>query len=168
MDNPSDPLPAAAPIHGPEPQVTIGEVKIAIKNMKPRKAAGLATITANVIKMMDKNAEWLWHSPLSFVMAFVALSEEIRRDLPWEMLFVDDLVISTDDEKSLQENIWKWQRCMERRGLCVNTVKAEVMVSSKERENINVVVRHNNQLKQTELLQKDRHQSCVLGHVIHV
>ena len=51
---------------------------------------------------------------------------------------------------SLQQNVWNWQRCMERKGLRVNTAKTEVMVSSKERENINVVDRHNNQLKQTE------------------
>ena len=40
--------------------------------------------------------------------------------------------------------------CMERRELRVNTAKTEVMVSSKQSENINVVDRHNNQLKQTE------------------
>ena len=32
----------------------------------------------------------------------------------------------------------------------MNTAKTEVMVSSKERENINVLDRHKNQLKQTE------------------
>ena len=79
-----------------------------------------------------------------------ALSEEIRRGLPWEVLYADDLVICADDEKSLQENVWKWQRCMERRGLRVNTAKAEVTVSSRERENINVVDKNNNQLKQAE------------------
>ena len=89
-------------------------------------------------------------SPLSFVTVLDALSEEIGRCLPWEMLYADDLVICADDEKSLQENVWKWQRCMERRELRVNNRKTEVMVSSKESENINVVDRHNNQLKQTE------------------
>ena len=89
-------------------------------------------------------------SPLLFVTVLDALSEEIRRDLPWEMLYADDLVICADDEKSLQENVWKGQSCMERRGLCVNTAKTEVMVSSKERENMNVVDRHSNQLKQAE------------------
>ena len=34
-----------------------------------------------------------------------------------EMLYVDDLVICPDDEKSLQDNVGKWQSCMERRGL---------------------------------------------------
>ena len=60
VENRSDPLPATAPVHGPEPQVTMGEVATAIKNMKPRKAGRPKQITADVIKMMDKNAEWLW------------------------------------------------------------------------------------------------------------
>ena len=60
VENPSDPLPAPAPVHGLEPQVTMGEVTTAIKNMKPRKAGRPKQITADVIKMMDKNAEWLW------------------------------------------------------------------------------------------------------------
>ena len=66
------------------------------------------------------------------------------------MLYADDLGICADYEKSLQESFWKWQSCMERRGLRVNTAKKELMVSSKERENINIMDRHNNQLKQTE------------------
>ena len=32
----------------------------AIQNTKPKKAEGPSQITADVIKMMDKNAEWLW------------------------------------------------------------------------------------------------------------
>ena len=31
-----------------------------IQNTKPKKAGGPPQITADVIKMMDKNAEWLW------------------------------------------------------------------------------------------------------------
>ena len=79
------------------------------------------------------------------------------------MLHADDLVVCADDEKSLQENVWKWQSCMERRGLRVNTAKTEVMVSSKERENINVVVRHNNQLKQTVALKYLRSTLTEMG-----
>ena len=60
VENLSDPLPAVALVHGPEPQVTIGEVTTAIKNMNPRKAGRPKQITADIIKMMDKNAEWLW------------------------------------------------------------------------------------------------------------
>ena len=60
MENPSDPLPAAAPVSRPEPEVTLEEVVTAIKKMKPKKAGGPSQITADVIKMMDKNAEWLW------------------------------------------------------------------------------------------------------------
>ena len=40
VENPSDPLPTAAPVHGPEAQVNMEEVTTAIKNMKPRKAGG--------------------------------------------------------------------------------------------------------------------------------
>ena len=60
MENPSDPLPAAARVHYPEPHVAMREVTTASKNMQPRKAGGPLQITAVVSKMMDKNAEWLW------------------------------------------------------------------------------------------------------------
>ena len=89
-------------------------------------------------------------SSLLFVTVLDVLSEETRRSLPWEMLYSDDLVICADDEKSLQENVCKWQSCMERRRLHVNAANTEVMVCSKERENVNILDRHNNQLKQME------------------
>ena len=60
IENPSDPLPGAAPVSGPEPEVILEEVVSAIKNMKPKTAGGPSQITADVMKMMDKNAEWLW------------------------------------------------------------------------------------------------------------
>ena len=37
-------------------------------------------------------------SPLLFLTVLDALSEEIRRGLPWEMLYADDLVICANDE----------------------------------------------------------------------
>ena len=36
VENPSDSFPTAAPVYDPEPQVTMGEIMTAIKNMKPR------------------------------------------------------------------------------------------------------------------------------------
>ena len=39
-------------------------------------------------------------SQLLFVTVLDALSEEIRRDLPWEILYADDLVVCAGDEKS--------------------------------------------------------------------
>ena len=65
-------------------------------------------------------------------------------------MYADDLVICVDDEKRLQKNVWKWQSCMEIGGLLLNTAKTEAMVSIKARENINVVDRLDNDLKQTE------------------
>ena len=53
-------------------------------------------------------------SPLLFVTVLDAFSEETRRGLPWEMLYADDLMICADNEKSLQENVWKWHSYMER------------------------------------------------------
>ena len=59
MKNPNDPLQAAALLYSREPHITMGEVTTAIKKCETEKSRTIA-ITADVVKMIDRNAEWLW------------------------------------------------------------------------------------------------------------
>lgn len=56
-------------------------------------------------------------SQLLFVLVLNMLSENIRRHDKWELLFVDDLVITAETEEDLQRRILEWQERLENRGL---------------------------------------------------
>ena len=71
-------------------------------------------------------------SPFLFVMVMDVLSEEIRDEELWELLYADDLVITAESEAELQSRIVEWQESLERGGLKVNANKTEVMVNNKE------------------------------------
>lgn len=90
-------------------------------------------------------------SPFLFVLVLDVLSENIRRQDKWEMLFADDLVITAETEEELQRRVLEWQERLENGGLKVNAGKTEVMVSSKQGgEQIQVVDRRGVELKQVD------------------
>ena len=49
-------------------------------------------------------------SPLLFIVIIDVLSEHLRAENLWELLFADDLVIMADSEEQLQERLVKWQK----------------------------------------------------------
>ncbi|XP_064100850.1 uncharacterized protein LOC135211473 [Macrobrachium nipponense] len=63
------------------------------------------------------------------------LSEEIRNEELRELLYVDDPVITAEDEGDLQRRVGEWQESFERGGLKVIVNKIEVFVSSREDRN---------------------------------
>ncbi|XP_064085365.1 uncharacterized protein LOC135200687 [Macrobrachium nipponense] len=60
------------------------------------------------------------------------LSEEIRNEELWKLLYTDDVVITAENEEDLQRTVGKWQKSLERGGLKVNVNKTEVLLSSRE------------------------------------
>ncbi|XP_068232180.1 uncharacterized protein [Palaemon carinicauda] len=60
------------------------------------------------------------------------LSEEIRNEELWELLYADDLVITAENEEELQRRVVEWQDTLEKGILRFNEEKTEAMVSSKE------------------------------------
>jgi hypothetical protein len=87
-------------------------------------------------------------SPLLFIIVLDVISEGIVRDMPWNILYADDLVIMADTEEELQQRLLEWQNCLESKGLKVNTGKTEVMLCAKKDEPINVTDRHGQRLQQ--------------------
>ena len=71
-------------------------------------------------------------SPLLFVNVLDVVSENIRRGLPWELLYADDLVIVAETEEELKERLTVWKDCLEGKGLKVNMGKTKVMKCSRE------------------------------------
>jgi len=68
-------------------------------------------------------------SPLLFVIVMEALSREFRVALPWELLYVDYLVVIAETEDDLIKRLSKWKDNMENIDMRVNMNKTMVMIS---------------------------------------
>src|SRR6218665_1843395 len=89
-------------------------------------------------------------SPLLFIIVMDAVSEHIDREVPWGMLYADDLALAEQTETGMQNRFGDWQRTLECKGLKVNINKTETMVCSKVPETVTIKDAAGNTLKQTE------------------
>ncbi|KAK3507176.1 hypothetical protein QTP70_009520 [Hemibagrus guttatus] len=48
------------------------------------------------------------------------LSEEVRQESPWTMMFADDIVICSESREQVEENLERWRFALERRGMKSN------------------------------------------------
>ena len=87
-------------------------------------------------------------SPFLFIVVMDTVTRHCREGLPWELLFADDLVIIAETKEDLQRKWLQWQRGMASQGLKVNTGKTEVMVSSRQERQVNIIDESGTSLKQ--------------------
>ena len=66
-------------------------------------------------------------SPFFFAIIINRLTEDIRKDAPWDMLFADDIVLPRKNHRELEEDLEIWRNALERRGLKVNRSKIEYL-----------------------------------------
>ena len=66
-------------------------------------------------------------SPFLFAIIIDRLTEDIRKEAPWDMLFADDIVQSRQNHRELQENLEIWRNAVEKRGLKVSRSKTEYL-----------------------------------------
>ena len=59
-------------------------------------------------------------SPFLFAITMDLLTENIRKDVPWDMPFADDIVLS-------RQNLEIWRNALERRSLQVSRSKTEYL-----------------------------------------
>ncbi|KAK3540585.1 hypothetical protein QTP70_034343 [Hemibagrus guttatus] len=55
------------------------------------------------------------------------LSEEVRQESPWTIMFADDIVICSESREQVEENLERWRFALERRGMKVSRSKTEYM-----------------------------------------
>ena len=72
--------------------------------------------------------------PLLFAIVVDVITESVRNGLISEMLYVDDLVLTSESMEGLREKFWKWREAVESKGLKVNVGKTKVVVSGAEGE----------------------------------
>ena len=65
--------------------------------------------------------------PLLFIIVLEALSREFCSVVPWEDLYVDDLVIIAESLEECIRRLLTWKEAMEKKGLRVNAGKTKIM-----------------------------------------
>ena len=68
-------------------------------------------------------------TPLLFIIVLEALSRVFCTGTPWELLYVDDLVIIAETKDELRMKLIKWKTNLETKGLRVNMKKTKIMIS---------------------------------------
>ncbi|KAK3532082.1 hypothetical protein QTP86_007080 [Hemibagrus guttatus] len=66
-------------------------------------------------------------SPFLFAIVMDQLSEEVRQESPWTMMFADDIVICSESREQVEENLERWRFALERREMKVSRSKTEYM-----------------------------------------
>ena len=74
-------------------------------------------------------------SPCLFAMMMDRMTDEIREEAPWTMMFADDIVICSVSKEQVEEKLESWRYALERRGMKVNRRKTEYMCVNERQDN---------------------------------
>ncbi|KAK3561454.1 hypothetical protein QTP86_002818 [Hemibagrus guttatus] len=88
-------------------------------------------------------------SPFLFAIVMDQLSEEVRQESPWTMMFADDIVICSESREQVEENLEMWRFALERRGMKVSRSKTEYMCVN-EREGSGTVRLQGEEVKKVQ------------------
>ncbi|KAK3570643.1 hypothetical protein QTP86_024559 [Hemibagrus guttatus] len=88
-------------------------------------------------------------SPFLFAMVMDQLSEKVRQESPWTMMFADDMVICSESREQVEENLERWRFALERRGMKVSCSKTEYMCVN-EREGSGTVRLQGEEVKKVQ------------------
>ncbi|MCJ8735267.1 hypothetical protein PDJAM_G00244980 [Pangasius djambal] len=88
-------------------------------------------------------------SPFLFAMVMDQLSEEVRQESPYTMMFADDIVICIESREQVEENLERWRFALERRGMKVSRSKTEYMCVN-EREGSGTVRLQGEEVKKAQ------------------
>ena len=56
-------------------------------------------------------------SPYLFDLIIDVLTREVKEELPWSIMFADDIVLCDDKREGVEEKLEEWRKMMEERGL---------------------------------------------------
>ncbi|KAK3519587.1 hypothetical protein QTP86_003358, partial [Hemibagrus guttatus] len=84
-----------------------------------------------------------------FAIVMDQLSEEVRQESPWTMMFADDIVICSESREQVEENLERWRFALERRGMKVSRSKTEYMCVN-EREGSGTVRLQGEEVKKVQ------------------
>ncbi|KAK3531663.1 hypothetical protein QTP70_025893 [Hemibagrus guttatus] len=73
-------------------------------------------------------------SPFLFAIVMDQLSEEVRQESPWTMMFADDIVICSESREQVEESLERWRFALERRGMKARQVLGDNFCQSPQFE----------------------------------
>ena len=80
-------------------------------------------------------------SPCLFAMVMDRMTDEIREEAPWTMIFADDIAICGESKEHVEEKLESWRYALERRGMKVNRGKTEYMCVNERQDNDSDIVK---------------------------
>ena len=66
-------------------------------------------------------------NPFLFAIIMDRLTDKVSRELPWTMLFADDIVISEETREEVERRLESWKYALERRGMKVSRSKIKYL-----------------------------------------
>ncbi|KAI5095577.1 hypothetical protein C0J45_14007 [Silurus meridionalis] len=66
-------------------------------------------------------------SPFLFAVVMDRLTDEVRQESPWTMMFADDIVICVESSEQVEKSLERWRYALERMGMKVSRSKTEYM-----------------------------------------
>ena len=66
-------------------------------------------------------------SPFLFAVIMDRLTDEVRREPPWTMLFADDIVICKETREEMEWRLESWRYALERRGMKISRSKIKYL-----------------------------------------
>ena len=74
-------------------------------------------------------------SRCSFAMVMERMTDEIREETPWTMMFAEAVVTCCESKEHVEEKLGRWRYALERRGMKVNRRKTESMCANERQVN---------------------------------
>ena len=102
------------------------------KNSKTKVRCAVGTTESFEVKVGVHQGSAL--SPLLFVVVMDVITEQVRREVPWNMMFADDVVLIQEQKELLETEIENWRDALETRGLKVSRSKTEYVCFNKKSE----------------------------------
>ena len=72
-------------------------------------------------------------SPFLFIMLVDKISQDVRNELPWELLYADDLAIIDVTSTDTQNRLESWQKVLTDNGLKINVAKQNICQQGRTR-----------------------------------
>ena len=66
-------------------------------------------------------------SPFLFAVVMDRLTDEVRQESPWTMMFADDIVICEKNREQVEASLERWRYALERRGMKISRTKTEYL-----------------------------------------
>ena len=105
----------------PEKYVRI--VQECYKNVTTRDRSTVGTTDSFYVKVGLHQRSAL--SPLLFNIVFDVITKNVREEPPWCLLYADDIVLVTEENRQLERKLEEWRVALESRGMKVSRSKME-------------------------------------------